>query len=419
MYDRDTAMLDQYDLTVKNIKKVRSGWLCIAQEGLFLWKESSSGEDRLHLEDVVCREIEAKELGERWKRAGGEGYLRMDQFIRNRDGCLLTEDRYGRCFVLKKWTDGRECEVRTLEDLYNGARAAACMHQAMRYLDVTDIEKQLVQKKIEEKRWTEEANEDLELPEWGERLVQKTDTDREREMNPSMGEIQENFGERQNTVHMMKSEAAGTENCDGDIESVKISRLSCRESCIDLWLRRKKEIIRVESYIRRRKNKNALEQLMMKETPYFADQAEIAIGMLGEVSEKLENYVCHGDFHYHNLIYSSGENWICQSSRFHLGPQIMDFYLFLRKCMEKHNWDWELAEDLLGIYRQNCLIKGEELQFLYCLFLFPEKYWKQLNFYIQSNKAWMPEKNVVKLKNVIGLETKRQAFLEKFKTILE
>ena len=31
-------------------------------------------------------------------------------------------------------------------------------------------------------------------------------------------------------------------------------------------------------------------------------------------------------------------------------------------------------------------------QYLYFLFLYPEKYWKQLNYYYNANKAWIPEK---------------------------
>ena len=33
-----------------------------------------------------------------------------------------------------------------------------------------------------------------------------------------------------------------------------------------------------------------------------------------------------------------------------------------------------------------------ERQVLYYLFLYPEKYWKQINFYYNANKAWVPAK---------------------------
>ena len=79
--------------------------------------------------------------------------------------------------------------------------------------------------------------------------------------------------------------------------------------------------------------------------------------------------------------------------------------------MEKHGWNWQLAETLLTIYSNSNPISQVERQLLYCLFLFPEKYWKQINFYIQSNKAWVPEKNIRKLVQVIRQEEKRQNFL--------
>lgn len=345
MYDRDTAMLEKYDLTVKNIRKVRGGWLCIAQEGMFLWKESRSREERLNLEDRICRKTEEMGLSRIWNCAGGSDDLRMDRFVRNQEGQLLTEDGFGRKFVLKEWTEGRECEVKNTEDLFNGVRAAACLHQIFRAVK-PELEKE-------------------------DKEAEQTEKD-----------------ENKNAV------------------------LAVQEPYENLWARRKREISRVQGYVRRRHNKNAFEQLIMKETPYYAVQAREAMELLEKIPKTENLQICHGDFHYHNLVYGRLENWICQSSRFHLGCQIEDLYLFLRKCMEKQGWNWQLAADLMNLYRRCCPVSREDLKQLYCLFLFPEKYWKQLNFYVQSNKAWMPEKNVLKLRNLIHQEEKRQLFLE-------
>lgn len=325
MYDRDTAMLEKYDLTVKTIRKVRGGWLCTAQEGLFLWKESHSGEERLNLEDRICMRAEEMGLSHIWNCAGGKNRLRMDIGVRNREGELLTEDERGRKFILKRWTEGEECDVKNVENLRESVRAAACMHQILRGIK---------------------------------------------------------------------------------------EELAVQESYEILWNRRKKEISRVYSYVRKRRNKNVFEQMIMKETPYFLKQAQNALDLAVNFTAERERYICHGDFHYHNLVFGRQETWICQSSRFHFGDQITDLYLFLRKCMEKHSWNWQLARELLEFYQQICPVTKNDRQLLYCLFLFPEKYWKQLNFYLQSNKAWMPEKNVIKLQNFIRQEEDRQQFLE-------
>jgi hypothetical protein len=49
------------------------------------------------------------------------------------------------------------------------------------------------------------------------------------------------------------------------------------------------------------------------------------------------------------------------------------------------------------------------------LFLYPEKYWKQLNYYYNANKAWIPARNTDKLRVLEEQEEARQAFLKEIK----
>ena len=46
-------------------------------------------------------------------------------------------------------------------------------------------------------------------------------------------------------------------------------------------------------------------------------------------------------------------------------------------------------------------------------FLFPEKYWKQLNFYYNTNKAWIPAKSTDKLKSLEDQEPARRRFIRR------
>ena len=43
---------------------------------------------------------------------------------------------------------------------------------------------------------------------------------------------------------------------------------------------------------------------------------------------------------------------------------------------------------------------------------YPEKYWKIASTYYHSNKAWLPEKNVEKLKIALRQHEEKRAFLE-------
>ena len=49
---------------------------------------------------------------------------------------------------------------------------------------------------------------------------------------------------------------------------------------------------------------------------------------------------------------------------------------------------------------------------LYYMFLYPEKYWKQINFYYNANKAWIPARNIEKLRSLEEQQPVRNRFLE-------
>ena len=67
--------------------------------------------------------------------------------------------------------------------------------------------------------------------------------------------------------------------------------------------------------------------------------------------------------------------------------------------MEKHDWNERLGRQIMETYERVLPITELERQVLYYLFRYPEKYWKQINFYYNANKAWVPAKSTEKIKN--------------------
>ena len=80
--------------------------------------------------------------------------------------------------------------------------------------------------------------------------------------------------------------------------------------------------------------------------------------------------------------------------------------------MEKHGWNMKLGMRLLNSYVRVLTMGEKEREYLYYLFLYPEKYWKQLNFYYNANKAWIPSRNVEKLQNLEIQQKDRNEFLK-------
>ena len=43
---------------------------------------------------------------------------------------------------------------------------------------------------------------------------------------------------------------------------------------------------------------------------------------------------------------------------------------------------------------------------------YPEKYWKQVNFYFNNSKSWISEKNIEKIKKAVEQNSVRTAFAD-------
>ncbi|MFR3753461.1 MAG: hypothetical protein ACLTW9_16365 [Enterocloster sp.] len=92
-------------------------------------------------------------------------------------------------------------------------------------------------------------------------------------------------------------------------------------------------------------------------------------------------YLCHGDLDQHHVLMGGSYTAIIEYNRMHLGIQISDLYRFMRKVMEKHGWNLDLGLSMLDSYEAGAA-HGADVKrtCLYYLFLYPGKYWKQLNF---------------------------------------
>ena len=182
---------------------------------------------------------------------------------------------------------------------------------------------------------------------------------------------------------------------------------------IDSRQRHYRELVKVKNYIRNRKKKNEFEQIYMKYFSQMLSTAEESITCLekkeGEVGE---SGICHGEVNQHNIIHANGRWYMIHFENCSYSWRITDLANFLRKMMEKNNWDIELGLELIKSYDSHYELHAEELQKLYGILLFPEKFWKITNHYINSRKTWISERDIDKLKKVIEQENQRINFVQ-------
>ncbi len=173
-----------------------------------------------------------------------------------------------------------------------------------------------------------------------------------------------------------------------------------------------REFRRIRSYVKGRRNKSDFELLLSGSFESFYRQALLAAEQMADLAPDAKTYLCHGDYNNHHIL--MGENRkiaVTEFGKAHLDIQIWDLYHFMRKALEKHNWSIRLGREMLEAYGRILPVSCLERQYLRLLFLYPEKYWKQLNYYYNSNKAWIPERNVEKLRVLIRQQEARNQFI--------
>jgi CotS family spore coat protein len=189
---------------------------------------------------------------------------------------------------------------------------------------------------------------------------------------------------------------------------------------IKVFEKHNRELKRVRSYIREKKQKNEFEICILNSFNEFYEQAEGAISLLREInytqmteSAKRQGSVFHGGYTYHNVLLNKESIATTNFEKSAVGIQILDLYYFLRKSMEKSDWKISSGKFIIDSYNQYSSINEEEKRLLYILILYPEKYWKIVNFYMNGKKSWISNRNILKLSNVLQQNRQKTLFCER------
>ena len=112
----------------------------------------------------------------------------------------------------------------------------------------------------------------------------------------------------------------------------------------------------------------------------------------------------------HNLLVAGGHMTVINFEKFSVDVQMNDLYLFMRKVLEKQNYDARLGRKMLKTYSEVRPLREEEREYLGIRLLYPEKFWKLANYYYNTNKAWIPGKHMEKLEKFLAQREKRVSF---------
>lgn len=179
-----------------------------------------------------------------------------------------------------------------------------------------------------------------------------------------------------------------------------------------------RELKKVRRFLREKGQKSWFEISLQQAFDGFLEQAL-------DITEQWQQYshlskdqpecssLCHGDYQYHNIIKSDGTWYIINFEKSLRDNPIRDLYLLLRKLLEKSNWSIPMGTELIAAYEEVRPISAYSRIDLYYRLAYPEKFWKIVNFYYNTRKAWIPERNMEKLNKLLEQEALKQDFLDK------
>lgn len=364
MEDRSQEALKRYHLKVYNIYRARGAFLLETDGGLKLFKCFEGSRNR------ALFELKVKEY------LFQHGYCNTDLFVKTMDDDIISEDSLGNQYIMKNWFWGEECNLKELSQIEAASANLARLHSILKDVDFT--------------------KEQLEY------------------------------------------------NISDDLT--------------ETFDKRNRELKRVKAYIRDKRQKNEFELSYLNYYEAFYEQGVLAAKRLESsaylslmAEAVLQRTVCHGNYTYHNIIMLKSKTeamskayvppgWINQQplsatatdltganstflattnfEKSHIGMQISDLYQFVRKVMEKNDWDILYGSNIIEAYDKIKPISKEELNVLYLLLLYPEKFWKITNFYYNGKKSWVSERNVQKLNSIGEQNAKKEMFLHKLESIL-
>ena len=282
MNDWNTEVTGQYELEVENLRKGRGAWILETDQGLKLLKEYKGSVKRLEFEEMVLDAVK------------DAGTLKVDQYVRNREGELLSTAGDGTRFIVKSWFSDRECDLKDTREILSAVRQIAVLHKLLRNVEARE--------------------------EWNLKSM----------ISPPLYEAMDKHN---------------------------------------------RELKKARAFIRGKRRKNEFELSVIACFDQFLDQAKYARDGMEQVflregdALKESYFICHGELNQHHILVGKTYVAVTEFNKMHLGLQVEDLYHFMRKVMEKHDWNLTLGNAMLDSYERVLPMSETERECLYYLFL--------------------------------------------------
>ena len=372
---------DQYDLKRKRMFRGKKCLMCESEAGEYYGIGATK-----HKEGHLYREYFVKAY------LHDHGYGRVDQLVFNQNEKLFTQDRYHTPYVVRRFFVGTELDVTSLKEVRCGALELARLHVAADGMTkwLYEAEKQLWERR--RAKWNAQ---------WAEAEQEENDEKQER--------MKKNLQQRAVPEQFQTSFD----------QAIAITG--------DVWLmaqfqKKNRELKRIGEYMQRSARKSSFADFYNQNAPMFMTEGKRCVTLLKdayqhnpEVKTELRTGFVHGSYQHHNVLKDENGWALIGFDHFQFGPQLMDVYDYMRKVLEKNEYQFVYAKAILDGYNSIVSLQKQDYLSLYLLMYYPDKFWKISNRYYNAKKTWIAPKMIEKLSKVVTQNQQKQEFLVKFR----
>lgn len=377
MNDRALKVLEQYELDIISTRRGRGSYILETPQGLRILCDYTGSENKALFQNCVMNQI----------RAGG--YEKVDVILPNREGSLISRDWEENKYVVKEWYTGRECDTASESEIMAAVGNLARLHRLMH------LKRDSLNPGISGGIRTPNADSNKAEKFSGKELRKGADL--------KVAETAA-YGEQDKSEQPLS-------------EGQLYDRFRQNFTAQSPWLEiraQNAELKKIRSFIRKKNTKGDFERLFLDRfTQYFeqAQEAEEKLAPLNFTAQGQSGSICHGDYNHHHILMSGYDmattNFECCRFDF----QVNDLYRFMRKILEKHDWNPRLGMRMLENYTLIRPLPQQERKLLYVRMLYPEKFRKLANYYYGSNKAWVSRRYLDKLEKLNRQEANKNQFV--------
>lgn len=124
MQEKQKELFEQYDMELLHVRRARGGLVCETPEGSYDLQTCQYSPKRLEQVFEIKEELIRR------------GFQMIDQYCRNKEGELLSYDRYQTPYIMKRHFEGKECDIRNKKDILLAGVQLSRLHKCLEQLPI-------------------------------------------------------------------------------------------------------------------------------------------------------------------------------------------------------------------------------------------------------------------------------------------